>query len=350
MIHYPVLRSMLGALKLALLFVAGCWSSQALACTVTNPTTTPDFGTFSPAAVKGNAVPAGTVSGGINCSGTVISLLGGNVLTGTLGSTNGYKMTPINGGEPVTFKVYVDQAATKQMSTTGSMNFLDTQLVDLVGLLGNSPSNIPLYVKPASANPVAADTYTGTFTIAWVWKFCSTAWVGSSCTLGGTVKQGSATATINFTMKVAAKPVTIAISSVTTWDNVSGTTNPRALPSSKRRATITLNNTDIVAVDAASLIVDLPIASNTAIALDGDGTGGQVIQSTPGSSGLTVNYLGPAATNDNVEFSSDGGATFTYIPAIDSISQAAVTTVRFRPQGSMAAGSTFVLSVPYTVR
>ncbi|MFS0773210.1 spore coat protein U domain-containing protein [Sphingomonas sp. 1P08PE] len=338
------------ALRLALVAAGALWSADAAGCTVTNPSTNPDLGSFSPAEVKGNAVPVGTLSGGINCTGTAISLLGGNTLTGTLGSADNYRMMPVNGGEPVTFKIYLDQAATRQMSPATATNFLNPQVIDLVGLLGNSPSNIPVYVKASSTNPAPAGSYTGTFTIAWVWKFCSGTWVGSSCTLG-VLKQGAATATIKFTLTVAAKPVTAIITSQTTWDPVSGTNSPKALPLSKRRVTITLNNPDIVAVDAATLVVNLPTASRTQIALDGDGTNGQVIQSSTGSSGLLLSYAGPAASSDDVEFSSDQGATFTYAPvAGDMASQAAVTTIRFKPRGSMAAGSSFTMSVPYTVR
>lgn len=330
---------------------AAVWSVSASACAVANlPSPDPDFGTYSPAAIKAGAVPAGTVAGGINCSGTVISLLGGNVLIGTLGSTNGYQMLPVSGGDAVTFKVYVDQAATKQMSTTAATNFLNPAVIDLLGLLGGSPSNIPLYVKVASANPVPTGNYAGTFTVAWAWKLCSGVWVGSTCTLG-TLKQGSATATIKFTMTVAAKPVTVSLTSVTTWDPVSGTVRPRDLPSSKRRATITLNNPDIVSVDAASLNVLLPTPARSVIALDGDGTGAAVLQFNGGSSSVTLSYGGSSATNDNVDFSSDNGATFAYLPvAGNPASQGAVTTVRFRPQGSMAPGSSFTVSLPYSVR
>ena len=50
------------------------------------------------------------------------------------------------------------------------------------------------------------------------------------------------------------------------------------------------------------------------IALDGDGTGsGAVVQVTEGSppSGATIAYASPASTADQIDFSSDGGATWT---------------------------------------
>lgn len=330
--------------------LAGAAAAPAAACTVADPAGT-DAGSYSPAAVRAGAVPVASVPGGIDCTGTILSIGGNNVLTGTLGSANGYLMSPVTAGAPVGFTVYLDSARTKPMSTTGATNFLSPAVIDLLGLLGNSPASIPLYVKVASTATAPAGVYSGEFTVAWVWKICSGGlWVGSSCTLG-TLRQGSANATIRFTMTLAARPVTATISSVTTWDNVSGTASPRALPASKRRVSVTLTNPDIVPIDATSLVVDLPTAPRTAVALDGDGASGAVVQTTPGGSGLTLAYTAPDAIGDNVEFSANNGASFAYVPvAGDAASQNAVTTVRLRPQGSMAAGSTFVVSLPYSVR
>ncbi|MGJ3629515.1 spore coat protein U domain-containing protein [Sphingomonas sp. MMS24-JH45] len=241
---------------------------------------------------------------------------GNNVLTGTLGSTNGYLLTPVTAGAPdQLFTVYLDAARTKPMSTTGATNFLNPRSSILLGLLGNSPSSIPLYVKIASTATAPAGAYNGVFTVAWAWKICSGGiWVGNGCTVG-TLRQGSATATVRFTLTLAARPVTATISSVTTWDAVNGIGPTYDLPSSKRRVTVTLANPDIVPVDASSLVVTLPTPTRGAVALDGDGTLGAVVQTTPGVSGLSLGYAGPASTSDDVDFSSDGGGTSPTCPS-----------------------------------
>jgi hypothetical protein len=52
-----------------------------------------------------------------------------------------------------------------------------------------------------------------------------------------------------------------------------------------------------------------------------------------------------------VEFSSDGGATWGYVPVVGNpASQGAVTHVRFSPKGSMAPLSSLSISVPYLVK
>ena len=154
---------------------------------------------------------------------------------------------------------------------------------------------------------------------------------------------------------VAAKPPTIAISfGPVTWDPVSGTSNPRAIPGSKRRIIVSITNPDIVATELNALEALLPTPGGMVIALDGDGSGsGNVVQSSEGNpaSGVTFGYGGPSSTSDQVDFSSDGGNSWAYYPSAGvPASQAAVTTVRFRPQGTMAPASSYTINLPYSLK
>jgi len=112
-----------------------------------------------------------------------------------------------------------------------------------------------------------------------------------------------------------------------------------------------MSNPDIVPTDTGMNVV-VPINSRQSIALDGDGTSGSssVIQSTAGTA-TTLTYSSAASTTDNVDFSSDGGATWNYSPASgDTASQKTVTAIQFRPQGGLAAGANFVVSFPVTTQ
>ena len=69
------------------------------------------------------------------------------------------------------------------------------------------------------------------------------------------------------------------------------------------------------------------------------------------ASALTVTYIAPSNLTDDVEFSSDNGATWGYVPVAGNYaSQGAVTHVRFSPKGSMAASSSLSISIPYLVK
>jgi len=337
--------------RLALLtLLLACWARPAEACTVATPGTY-DLGTYSPGSIKGLAVTPVGKSGGIDCSGTALSLLGGNVLTATISNSNSFKMTSA-GKADGTFQIYPSATSQTVFAEGVAVNFLNPQVLDLLGLLGNSPSSIPLYIKPTSTDPLMPGVYQGSFKVTWAWKFCSGAWVGNLCTLG-TRTEGTQSATIAFTVTVAAKPVTVAISSVTTWDPIMQTLNPKAIIGAKQRMTIVVTNPDIIPADLNTVKIDIPIQSGTAVALDGDGaTGGSAIKFSEGSpaSTLAFSYVGAGDMSDDVDFFS-AGIGWAYVPTPgDLASQSMVTKIRLKPRGKFAAGSSFSITLPYLIK
>jgi len=117
---------------------------------------------------------------------------------------------------------------------------------------------------------------------------------------------------------------------------------------------LTVTNPDIVPLDSGALALVLPASAGGILALDGDGaTGGAAIRLTDGASPskATVRYAGAADTTDDIDFSSDGGTSWTYVPTAGNLaSQTAVTHLRIRPQGAMAKQSSFSVSIPFLVR
>jgi hypothetical protein len=61
--------------------------------------------------------------------------------------------------------------------------------------------------------------------------------------------------------------------------------------------------------------------------------------SNPAATGLTFTYTAIDSTTDNVEFSSDGGATYSHQPDPSSSTDSSVTHIRFRPTGVMNGAS-----------
>jgi hypothetical protein len=340
------LYARLGLLPLAL----ALWAAPAAACTVTTPPST-DIGSFSPSAIKDTGVTPVAKTSGINCSGTVISLLGGNVLTATLSNANSFKLTSTDKPDGA-FQVFPSATSTTPMASGVAVNFLSPVVIDLLGLLGNSPSAIPFYIKPTSTAYLLPGVYNGSFRVTWNWKFCSGVWVGSSCTLG-TLTQGTQSADIAFTVTVVLKPVTAAISSVTTWDPYSGTSNPKAIIGAKKRVTVTVTNPDVIATDLNTVKIEIPTQAGTSIALEGDGaSSGSAIKFTDGSpaSGMSFSYTSAGDGADDVDFYS-AGIGWAYVPTPgDPVSQAMVTKVLLKPRGRLAAGASFTITLPYLVK
>jgi hypothetical protein len=88
----------------------------------------------------------------------------------------------------------------------------------------------------------------------------------------------------------------------------------------------------------AVLIVD-SVPGNTSMFVGDLGAAGSgpvtFINGTP-SSALTWTFTSLSSTTDDVDFSNDGGVTWTYTPVPDANGyDGAVTTLRLRPKGTM---------------
>lgn len=110
-----------------------------------------------------------------------------------------------------------------------------------------------------------------------------------------------------------------------------------------------IENPNPFALDGNTLAVTLPTPAGLQVALDGDGTASTAYvvteEGSPASS-LAVTYAAPSSTTDYIDFSSNGGTSWTYDP---SAAPKSVTNVRIRPRGTMAAGSKFSVSLPYAL-
>ena len=126
-------------------------------------------------------------------------------------------------------------------------------------------------------------------------------------------------------------------------DPLSGTTQPKSIPGAIERYAVRLTNTGPATVDGNSLSISDAIPANTALYVLDQGTAGSgpvaFVNGTP-ASGVTWTYTALNSTSDDLEFSNDGGTTWTYTPTPNANGcDPAVTHIRLRPDGTMAASS-----------
>lgn len=147
-------------------------------------------------------------------------------------------------------------------------------------------------------------------------------------------------------------PLAVTKSSQTFSDPVNGATNPKAIPGGLVTYTIAVSNPGTLPVDNNSILVVDATPANLQLSVGdmGGGAGPVVFQNGTPSSALTYSFGGLASTTDDVEFSNDGGATWTYTPTANASGvDPRITHMRIRPKGSMAAGSTFSLLFRYLI-
>jgi uncharacterized repeat protein (TIGR01451 family) len=119
-------------------------------------------------------------------------------------------------------------------------------------------------------------------------------------------------------------------------DPINGSSNPKAIPGADILYTITASNQGGTGVDNNTVFVTDPIPADTALYVGSTGMPGGPVAFSDGStaSGLTYTYLGIQNPGDDIAFSNNNGADYTYQPLIcaDCVDPD-VTHVRVNPKG-----------------
>lgn len=139
------------------------------------------------------------------------------------------------------------------------------------------------------------------------------------------------------------------------------TANPKALPGSSLDYAITVTNplgnglapvrneviADVIPARLALRVADYGAAGSGPVEFaDGNLLGTGLL-----ATGLTYNFVSLASATDAVDFSSDGGATWTYVPTADAGGyDARVNAIRVRLTGTHSAGTSFRLRFRTRIR
>lgn len=161
-------------------------------------------------------------------------------------------------------------------------------------------------------------------------------------------------ANVDLATMVFKPPLAITKTSMAYSDPVNGLTNPKLIPGGRADYLITVTSPAAYAATSNSIAIVDATPAGSDLAVDDAGGAGSgpaaFVQGTP-SSTLTYSYGGLTSQADDIDFSRDGGATWTYAPVANADGvDPLVTQVRLRPKGSMAASSSFAFRLRYRVR
>ena len=185
---------------MALIVLLSGWSGSLwAACTASSSST--DFGSVSSFTLASTAqvVETGT---GFTCSGSALSLLSTNPVTGTLSSSanaSGTSPQDYNSstGSYIPYTICGDSACSTTYSIGSSKTWSSTSLLGLLGLFNASDGSLPLYLKSTAGVNVPAGTYTDTLTLNWSYSICFVGVLGICAYTTGT-----ATSTIQIQFEV----------------------------------------------------------------------------------------------------------------------------------------------------
>lgn len=163
--------------------------------------------------------------------------------------------------------------------------------------------------------------------------------------------QGNMTTTVCTYTNAYVLPLAIAKTSVTYSDPLNGTTNPKLIPGGFADYSLVVTAPSGTAPTAGSVVVTDAIPANLGLFVGTYAPGPGPVRFTAGSSGLTYGFTSLSNAADDLEFSNNGGASWTYAPTADANGvDPAVTHVRVRPKGAMAPGSTFTINLRARVK
>ena len=305
----------------------------------------------------------GALSGSSGTTGTiaasaVVGVSAGCECTPTVTKTFG--TSPIAPGSPSVMSVAVTNN-NPDLSLT-AMAFTDTYPSGLVNAAAPNPTKSCTTATLAAAAgggsfavsaaivPAASTcTYTVTTTATSPGDKVNTIAAGALTGSYGNVSVASldpASATIQ-----VSAPLTITKSSIAYMDPLNNTTNPKLIPGGYVYYTVTVANPGGVPVTSGSIIITDPTPANLSLYVANLPSSTSPLLFGAGSSGATFTFSGLASTTDDLEFSSNGGTTWTYVPTANGEGvDPAVTHMRIRPKGTMAAGSSFTLNFGYLVK
>jgi hypothetical protein len=329
---------------------------------------------LSPSVWGGSAgsTASGGFAGGINygalsgSAGTTASIAASAVVGVSAGCectptvAKSFGSSPISPGSPSVMSVAVTNNNPDLALT--AMAFTDSYPSGLVNTAAPSPT------KSCTTATLSAAANGGSFAVS-----AATVPAGSTCTYTVTTtvtSQGDKVNTIaagaltgsygsvavasldpaSATIQVSA-PLKIAKSSVAYLDPFNNSTNPKSIPGSFVYYTVTVENPGGLPVTSGSILITdpTPAALSLYVANLPSATGPLLFGA--GSSGATYTFSGLASTTDDLEFSNNGGTSWTYVPTPNSAGDdPAVTHIRIRPKGTMAAGSSFTLNFGYLVK
>jgi hypothetical protein len=190
---------------------------------------------------------------------------------------------------------------------------------------------------PANINGLAQGTDS---TNRFAFRFPTPAGVAIGTRLTGSATIAGETSEFSGNVIVTGGPGLVVAKSVQTLsDPVNTTSNPKSIPGSVKAYTVRITNQGDGTVDNNGVNIVDPIPANTRLFvgdLGAPGSGPVAYLDGSPSSGLTWTFTSLASLTDDIDFSNDGGVTWTYVPTPGADgSDAAVTTIQLRPKGTM---------------
>lgn len=148
--------------------------------------------------VQAGTVSTISISPGLTCNGTVLSLISGDRARATASSANGFRLKNAS-GETIRYRLSADQGGQHAFGTGVTIDYMQGTLLSLLGILNNGIFVPTMYAALAEAPNLPAGTYRDTVTLQWDWSVCRGLGIAGVCLVADV---GSGQTVIDVTLTV----------------------------------------------------------------------------------------------------------------------------------------------------
>ncbi|PRA63111.1 hypothetical protein CQ065_14620 [Pseudomonas sp. MYb187] len=176
-------------------------SAQAYGLCAVVATAPASFGSVSSSLVLSAVQSASTTNAGLQCTGSLLTLLRNNdhfyATFSPVGNTIGL-VGP--SGDVIPYTLYANNSISFPITRNLAYDFARNGIIDALGLLGGTtPRSVPIYLKTQLGANVAAGLYQETLSVYWDIDYCWGIGVGNLC-LGRQKLEGTMNLTISLTV------------------------------------------------------------------------------------------------------------------------------------------------------
>jgi hypothetical protein len=274
-----------------------------------------------------------------------------NIIRPHAGYANNPTATPTGGGS-----LYLDiNAASGTIRQT--VTFPSAGMVDISGWFSvrdfsQALGGLVINVRNVATNNVVATTNTSFVATDPIGLWKQAAATNLPVAAGAHIFEVEIPNFANFDLaSLVFKPALTVTKTSTAFSDGVSATNPKLIAGAVAEYTLSATSPASYTVTSNSIILSDATPANMALVVsDIGGSGSGPSAFTAGTSSLTYTFTSLGNAADDIEFSNNGGASWTYTPVIGANgTDTAVTNVRLRPKGTMAASSTLSFRIRYRI-
>ncbi|NLC22903.1 MAG: spore coat U domain-containing protein [Oxalobacter sp.] len=171
--RFSLLHTIFGRWILVIVFLFLPGALHAAACQASTASSSAFYGQVTSITISNSQQKTSVTNAGLICGGSLLTALGTDgYIRALISTTNNSTLVNAN-GDAIPYQIFVDSGYTFQITPGTPINYFNSSLLNLLGLIGSNNAPLPMYFRTTTGTlNLSKGTYTGTITIQWNWSVC----------------------------------------------------------------------------------------------------------------------------------------------------------------------------------